>query len=230
MSSPCHAAWRAGGRKLVVRQQGDGDEWFPAGGLNQVHVTLPDFLQAQGLTDLVLPDCAMVGGGELGGRGSVLVEYYDLGADPTITNVDGDTPLIAAAGFGTPTAGEVAGEEPEVLEVIEWLLTIGADINAVDKYGETAMHGAAYKNLPKVVHFLANHGAKVEVWNQKNNWGWTPLLIAEGFRPGNFKPSFETIAAIHQAMLACGVTPPPPTSAKGVNNSDFVPPEKKSIP
>ena len=82
MSSPCHAAWRAGGRKLVLRQQGDGDEWFPAGGLNQVHVTLPDFLQAQGLTDLVLPDCAMVGGGELGGRGSVLVEYYDLGADP----------------------------------------------------------------------------------------------------------------------------------------------------
>ncbi len=161
---------------------------------------------------------------------ALLKLLYDLGADPTITNVDGDTPLMAAAGFGTPTAGEVAGEEPEVLEVIEWLLTIGADINAVDKYGETAMHGAAYKNLPKVVHFLANHGAKVEVWNQKNNWGWTPLLIAEGFRPGNFKPSFETIAAIHQAMLACGVTPPPPTSAKGVNNSDFVPPEKKSIP
>ena len=30
-----------------------------------------------------------------------------------------------------------------------------ADINAVDNNGETAMHAAAYKNLPEVVKFLA---------------------------------------------------------------------------
>ena len=33
-------------------------------------------------------------------------------------------------------------------------LELGNDINAVDNNGETAMHGAAYKNLPKVVKFL----------------------------------------------------------------------------
>jgi ankyrin repeat protein len=152
---------------------------------------------------------------------------HELGADPNLTNNDGDTPLIAAAGLGTPTAGEVAGEEPEVLEVLAWLLKIGADINAVDKNGETAMHGAAYKNLPEVVAFLAKNGAKPDVWNQKDKWGWTPLLIAEGFRPGNFKPSFETIAAVQKVMLAAGITPPPPTSAEGVNNSDFAPHQKK---
>ena len=27
------------------------------------------------------------------------------------------------------------------------------------------MHAAAYKNLPKVIQFLADHGAKPEVWN-----------------------------------------------------------------
>lgn len=45
----------------------------------------------------------------------------------------------------------------------------------------------------------------------ENKSGWTPLLIAEGFRPGNFTPSAETIAALHRVMLAAGVPPPPPT-------------------
>jgi hypothetical protein len=70
------------------------------------------------------------------------------------------------------------------------------------------MHGAAYKNLPKVVQFLADNGAKVEMWNQKNKYGWTPLAIAEGYRPGNFKPSADTIVALHQVMRAAGVEPP----------------------
>jgi hypothetical protein len=84
-------------------------------------------------------------------------------------------------------------------------------VNTVDANGETAMHGAAYKSLPRMVELLANKGAKIEIWNQKNKSGWTPLLIAEGFRPGNFKPSAETIAAIHAVMRAAGLTPPPPT-------------------
>lgn len=161
---------------------------------------------------------------------ALLKLLYELGADPSIPTADGVTPLIAAAGLGTLAAGEVAGTEDEVVEVLEWLVKIGADVNAVDKNGETAMHGAAYKNLPKAVEFLAANGAKIEIWNQKNKHGWTPLLIAEGFRPGNFKPSFETIAAIHKAMLAAGVTPPPPTSAEGINNSDFGPRERKYLP
>ena len=76
-------------------------------------------------------------------------------------------------------------------------------MNAVDDNGETAMHGAAYKNLPKVVQFLAAKGAKIEVWNQKDKYGWTPLAIAEGYRPGNFKPSPETEAAAPRGD-ACG--------------------------
>jgi ankyrin repeat protein len=139
---------------------------------------------------------------------SLLVE---LGADPLLPNKDGCTPLMAAAGIGTIAPDEEAGTEAECLAAVEYLLARGADVNTVDQNGETAMHGAAYKSLPKMVQFLADHGAKIEVWNRKNTYGWTPVMIAEGFRPGNFKPSVETLEALHSVMRAAGITPPPPT-------------------
>jgi ankyrin repeat protein len=135
----------------------------------------------------------------------------ELGADPLLPNAQNCTPLMAAAGIGCRAPGEEAGTEDEVLEAVALTLQLGGDVNAVDNNGETAMHGAAYKSLPKVVELLAAKGSKIETWNKKNKWGWTPLLIAEGFRVGNFKPSADTIAAIHQVMRDAGVTPPPPT-------------------
>ena len=132
----------------------------------------------------------------------------ELGADPLLTNEDNSTPLMAAAGLGTRSPGEDAGTEEEVLEAVQAALDLGADINAVDKHGETAMHGAAYKNLPKVVEFLAEKGARIDIWNRKNEYGWTPLTIAEGIRFGNFKPSAVTEAAILRVMAAAGVSPP----------------------
>ncbi len=101
-----------------------------------------------------------------------------------------------------------------MLEALQVLLDLGADVNAVDKNGETAMHGAAYKNLPKVVKFLAAKGAKIEVWNRPDKFEWTPLAIAAGYRFGNFKPSPETEAAIREVMIAAGVTPPAVVVAK----------------
>jgi ankyrin repeat protein len=131
------------------------------------------------------------------------------GADPTITNVDGCTPLMAAAGLGTRSAEEEAGTDEEAALAVTYLLGLGANIDAVADTGDTAMHGAAFANFPKVVKLLAARGAKIEVWNRKNKQGWTPLLIAQGHRYGNFKPSFETIAAIEEVMRAAGFAPPP---------------------
>jgi ankyrin repeat protein len=122
----------------------------------------------------------------------------ELGADPKINNADNSTPLMAAAGLGTRSPGEDAGTEPEVLEAIQAALDLGNDINAVDNNGETAMHGAAYKNAPKAVALLAAKGAKREIWDKPNKNGWTPLRIAEGYRFGNFKPSLVTIEAFHK--------------------------------
>ena len=159
----------------------------------------------------------------------------DLGADPLLGNNDRSTPLMVATGIGigSDAADETAGTEPEVIEAVQLLLKLGVDVNAVDANGETAMHGAAYKNDPKVVQLLADRGAKIEIWNRKNKYGWTPLLIAEGHRPGNFKPSAETVDAFHRIMLAAGVTPPTKTAAASVGEDAYATPAtevKKAAP
>jgi ankyrin repeat protein len=179
------------------------------------------------------------GGGKLGMPGSTafllasktadlayMKLLVELGADPLLANKDGCTPLMAAAGIGCLAPDEEAGTEPEALAAVEYLLSVKADVNTVDANGETAMHGAAYKSLPKMVQFLADRGAKIDVWNKKDKYGWTPLLIAEGFRPGNFKPSHETIEAIYRVMRAAGVTPPPPTPRSAAGASKYEKPGK----
>jgi hypothetical protein len=80
---------------------------------------------------------------------------------------------------------------------------------------------AAYRNHPKVVQFLADHGAKIELWNEPDKHHWTPLAIAEGHRFGNFKPDAETASAIRKVMLAAGVTPPPDSSASADAKSGY---------
>jgi ankyrin repeat protein len=135
----------------------------------------------------------------------------ELGADPFTTNVDGCTALMAAAGLGTRAAEEEAGTEEEAMEAVDYLLSLGLDIDAVSNLGDTAMHGAAFANFPKVARLLDARGANIAVWNRKNKRGWTPLLVAEGHRYGNFKPSFETIEAFHDLLRKHGLTPPPPT-------------------
>lgn len=148
----------------------------------------------------------------------VLVE---LGADPFAVNEDNSTPLMAAAGLGTRSPGEDAGSEGEVLATVDYLLGLGADINAVNNKGETVMHAAAYKNLPAVVELLAERGADINVWNRENKQGWTPLVIAAGHRFGNYKPSPVTVAAVRKVMLAAGVEPPATPYKKPGKNADY---------
>ena len=131
----------------------------------------------------------------------LMKRLVELGADPAATNADGSGALLAAAGVGPLNSGdEPAATEAEAVEAITWLLDRGHDVNAVDRRGETAMHGAAYKNRPAVVRLLAARGADPAVWGRKNKAGRTPLSIAEGHRPGNFRPSPETLAALREVL------------------------------
>ena len=132
----------------------------------------------------------------------MLKVLLELGADPTLVNVDNCTPLLAASGIGTVSVGEEPGTEAEVIETIKFLLALGADINAVDKNKETVMHGAAYRAHPKVAELLAQRGAKTSVWNHKNKHNWTPMMIAQGSRPGSVKPDPAMMAVLEKLLSA----------------------------
>jgi uncharacterized protein len=130
----------------------------------------------------------------------------ELGADPLIPNLNNTTPLMAAAGLGTKEAQEEAGEEPEAVDAVAMLLDHGADINGVDNDGNTAMHGAAYNQYPRVVNLLAERGADPKVWSRPNKSGRTPLFIAEGYVGAELRPDPPTVEAITKLMFAAGLS------------------------
>ena len=133
----------------------------------------------------------------------------ELGADALLPNEDDTTPLMVAAGVGTAAPGEDPGTEPEVFEAVRAALELGGDLNAIDDNGETAMHGAAYKHAPSVVTLLAEAGSDVDVWNQPNAQGWTPLDIATGVHRGmNVLSSPATAAALRAVLEAAGAPAP----------------------
>lgn len=129
----------------------------------------------------------------------------ELGADPLLPNFEGTTPLLAAAGVGTNEPQEEAGEETEAVEAVKLLLDLGADINTVDRNGNTAMHGAAYNISPQVVKLLAERGADPQIWKNANKAGGTPLFIAEGYISRLPRPDGPTIEAITRLMQAAGL-------------------------
>jgi len=132
----------------------------------------------------------------------------ELGADPLLPNADKTTPLLAAAGVGTYSPGEDPGTETEVLEAVKVALDLGGDVNGVDNNGETVIHATAYKQVPSVTQFLIDKGAKLEVWNQKNKTGWTPLRMADGVMFGGaaIRSSPGVAAVLRPVMSAAGVS------------------------
>ena len=56
-------------------------------------------------------------------------------------------------------------------------LASGADLNAFNIKGQTVVHLAAGRGADKLVRFLAENGAKLDM---KDRQGYTPLDIAEG--------------------------------------------------
>lgn len=130
----------------------------------------------------------------------------ELGGDPLLPNFNNSTPLMVAAGVGTTSPDQEAGEESEALEAVKLLLDLGGDLNTVDNNGDTAMHGAAYNAYPLVAKLLAASGADPQVWKKPNQAGGTPLFIAEGYADRSPQPDAKTIEAITKLMLAAGIS------------------------
>ena len=61
------------------------------------------------------------------------------------------------------------------LDISEYLIEHGADVNAKDKWGWTPLHETAYYGYPEICELLIEHGADV---NFKDEGGNTPLHYA----------------------------------------------------
>ena len=106
----------------------------------------------------------------------------DAGADPTVATDDGTTPLMVAAGLGH------AGDRYEKFwsfaaarEAVEFLVERGADVNAANAAGFTALHGAAFVGGEAAAEHLTAHGADL---NAQDFTGRTPYRIAQGHKGG----------------------------------------------
>jgi ankyrin repeat protein len=85
----------------------------------------------------------------------LLVEH---GADPRTPTRDKSTPLMVAAGLGYDEGRHTAWTEEHSLAAVRLALELGADVNAVDDNGNTALHGAAFTGANSVVKLLVEKG------------------------------------------------------------------------
>jgi uncharacterized protein len=115
-----------------------------------------------------------------------------------LRNVQGHTPLMAAAGSGrgnVPTRGR-SKTETQAVETVRLLKEAGADVNARAVDGDTAVHGAAIHGWNEVIKLLAGYGANLDVADKD---GMTPIDYALARYPLNY---LENKAVVHDATAA----------------------------
>jgi ankyrin repeat protein len=127
------------------------------------------------------------------------------GADVKLATKFGMIPVMAAAGLGTKEEDTTGRKktEAEAIAAIKLCLDAGADVNAIDNQGDTALHGAAQKGWDQVVQFLADRGAKLDTKDKK---GRTPLdaangLMGNGGFDGSRRDVHETTAALLRKLM-----------------------------
>jgi ankyrin repeat protein len=99
------------------------------------------------------------------------------GADPNLATLAGTTPLMAAAGVNW-AVGQTYTESPQAsIDAVSLCLELGADVNAANSMGLTALLGAVNRGRNDIIELLVKLGARLDI---KDKEGRTPLRWAEG--------------------------------------------------
>jgi ankyrin repeat protein len=104
----------------------------------------------------------------------VLVER---GGDPNLPTLAGTTPLMAAAGVNWVVAQTYTESLQARLDAVTLCLDLGADVNATNSMGLTALLGAVNRGSNDIIELLVARGARLDI---KDKEGRTPLRWAEG--------------------------------------------------
>jgi ankyrin repeat protein len=132
---------------------------------------------------------------------SAMRVLLDAGADPRLQNLNNGTALMFAAGLGR--SGLAGRPEHEALDAIALCLDHGADVNAANATGQTALH-IAVEQSDAIVKLLVVRGARLDA---KDRQGRTPLDLvlgdapsARGARPRDAAAREATAALMRQLM------------------------------
>ena len=108
----------------------------------------------------------------------ILRHLVAAGADSNLPADDGTTPLMTAVGMVRNEAR--LSSESEALGIVRFLVERDIDVNAVDRRGRSAMHGAARLARNTLIPVLVEHGADVSIADAN---GLTPLDVGTVARP-----------------------------------------------
>ncbi|MDT8399724.1 MAG: ankyrin repeat domain-containing protein [Pseudomonadales bacterium] len=113
----------------------------------------------------------------LAGDVSTMRLLLDYGADPRLPTFAGTTPLMAAAGVNWVVAQTYTESPQSLIAAIELCLEHGADVNARNSMGLTALLGAANRGANDIIRLLVAKGAELDIVDAE---GRSPLRWAEG--------------------------------------------------
>ncbi len=126
----------------------------------------------------------------------------EKGADTLAANEAGTTPLMAATGVDLAFLGEDTGSHADATEAVKVALEFKHDLNAQNKNGDTALHGATRRGALPIVEILIAKGAKRDAANKR---GWVPLTVALGYKGGkslflNEQRQLDAAVVLYKAM------------------------------
>jgi ankyrin repeat protein len=135
----------------------------------------------------------------LSGDTAVMRLLLRHGADPNLPTLAGTTPLMAAAGVNWVVAQTYTESPQGLVDAVALCLELGADINATNSMGLTALLGAVNRGSNDIIELLVKRGARLDI---KDKEGRTPMRWAEGVFLAAIgaerKP--KTIALLEQLM------------------------------